>query len=190
MSEAEPRIAQEGTRQGRLLADACEAAAQRLAHAGEIGRADVGQFTRLDITPDLLERIRLRGIGGQSLYGEPDMLPVEIRPHVATLVTAQTVANQHDPASAKVPLGRADEGHRGPLGIRAGVGVGEEAAAATVPAKRQGARYRQPLPVPLGMCHREANNARLREVKSAHPPARGGSEMSREIESEAGTIGP
>ena len=151
MSEAEARVAQEGAGQRGLPADAGQAAAQWAAQAGEVGGTHVGQFTRLHIAPDLFEGIQLRGVGGQPLHGEPGALPAKIRGHVATLVAAQAVPDQHDPAAAKMPLERAHEGHQGPVGVCAGGGVEEEAAAPAVPAKRQGARHRQALPVAAGV---------------------------------------
>ena len=151
MSDAETRVTQEGAGQRRLLADAGEPAAQRSAQAGEIGGAHVGQFPRLHVAPDLLQRIQLRGVRGQRLHGQPGALSAKIRGHVATLVAAQAIPDQHDPAAAKMPLERAHEGHQGPVGVCAGGGVEEEAAAPAVPPKRQGARHRQTLPVAAGV---------------------------------------
>lgn len=151
MLEAEARVVQEGPGQRRLLADAREATAQRLAQAGQIRRTHVGELTRLHVAPDLLDWIQLRGVRWQALHGEPGALAPQVRRHVSTLVPAQPVPDQHDAAPAKMPLERAHEGHERAIGIRASAGVEEEPAAPAIPAVRQGARHRQAFPVPAGV---------------------------------------
>lgn len=142
---------QEGPGQGRLLADTSEATAQRLAQTGQIRRTHVGEFARLHVAPDLLDRIQLRGVRRQALHGEPGALAPHVRRHIATLVTTQAVPDQHDAAPSKMPLERAHEGHERAIGVGARAGLEEEPAAPTIPAVRQGARHRQAFPVPAGV---------------------------------------
>src|SRR5258708_35944614 len=128
MSEAEARVAQESAGQRRLLADASEAAAQGLAQAGEVRRTYVGEFARLHVAPDLLERIQLRGIRRQALHGEPGALALQVHRHVSTLGTTQAVPDQHDAAPPKMPLERPHQAHAAAIGGPAGAATGEEPA--------------------------------------------------------------
>jgi hypothetical protein len=151
MLEAEARVVQEGPGQRRLLADTSEAAAQRLAQAGQIRRTHVGELAGLHVAPDLLDRIQLRGVRWQAFHGEPGALAPHVGRHVATFMTAQAVPDQHDGAPAKMSLERAHEGHERAIGVGAGAGLEEEPAAPAIPAVRQGARHRQAFPVPAGV---------------------------------------
>jgi hypothetical protein len=166
MLEAETRVVQEGPRQRRLLADASEATAQRLAQTGQIRCTHVGELARLHVAPDLLDRIQLRGVCRQALHGEPGPLAPHVRRHVATLVTAQAVPDQHDTAPSKMPLERAQEGHERAIGVGAGAGLEEEPAAPTIPAVCQGARHRQAFPVPAGV--KEDRRLAARRPRAPH----------------------
>src|SRR5678809_232856 len=104
MSEAEARVAQEGTGQGGPLADAGKAAAQRATQTGEIRGTYVGQLDRLHVAPHLLQGIQLGRVGGQPLHREPGTLATKIRGHGAARVAAQAVPDHHEPAAAEVPL--------------------------------------------------------------------------------------
>src|SRR4026208_769760 len=88
MSEAEARVAQEGTGQGGPLADAGKAAAHRRTQTGEIRGTYVGQLDRLRVAPRLLQGIQLGRVGGQPLPREPGTLATKIRGHVAARVGA------------------------------------------------------------------------------------------------------
>jgi hypothetical protein len=139
---------QEGAGQGGLPADPGEAAPQGPVQAGEIGCAHISQVGGLHVAPDLFDRIQLRGIGGQGLHGEPGALAGEVGGHVATLVSAQAIPDQDDPAPAKMPLEGAHERDERTIGIAAGMGLEKEPRSAPIPAKRQRAGHRQAFPVP------------------------------------------
>ena len=166
MLEAEARVVQEGPGQRRLLADTSEAAAQRLAQAGQIRRTHVGELAGLHVAPDLLDRIQLRGVRWQAFHGEPGALAPHVRRHVSTRVTAQAVPDQHDAAPTKMPLERAHEGHERAIGVCPGAGVEEEPAAPPIPAVRQGTRHRQALPVPAGV--KEDRRLAARRPRATH----------------------
>ena len=64
---------------------------------GERGGWQVGQLDVLEVGPQILDRVELGRVGGQSLCSEPVVLAVEVGPHPVAPVRAQPVPDQHHP---------------------------------------------------------------------------------------------
>ena len=134
-----------------VTADARKAPPQGTAQGREIRRAHVGQVPGLHVAPDLLHGIQVRRVGGQALDREPRALAAQVREHPAALVPAEAIPDEDDPPAAEMPLEHAQKGDEAGVGVTAGVGLKEEATAAAVPAKGQGARDGEPVPMAPGV---------------------------------------
>ena len=148
MSEAQPRVVQEREGQVWLTPDARKAPTQRRTERGEIRRAHVGEFARLDVAPDLFDRVQFRRRGRQALYGEPRSLASQIVAHATALVATQAVPNEDDSTATEMPFERVHERDEDAVRVSAGMRLKEEPTAAAVPAKGEGARDGEAFPVP------------------------------------------
>jgi len=151
MSETQPRVTQEGEGKVGMTTDASEAPTQRGPERGEIRCADVREFTRLDVAPDLFDGVELRRIGGQPFDGEPPALPAQIPEHAAALVAAEAIPDQDDAPAGEMAFERLHERDEDLVGVAPGVRLKEEAAAAAVPPKRQGPGDGQAGPMSTGV---------------------------------------
>lgn len=140
-------MTQEAKRQHGVGPDAAHAGAQRLGERLEVGGAVIGQVTALDVAPQGLDRIQLRGVGRQALDGEPGPLGGDVRAHAATGVRAQAIPQQDDPLPSEVALECPQEGQQGICGIGARPSLEEQPSAPSIPPKGQGGGDGQPLPV-------------------------------------------
>jgi len=150
MSESQPSVVQEGEGQAGLTANAGKAATERGTERGEIGRAHVGKFARLNGTPDLFDGVQVRSIGRQALDGEPPSLSSQEVEHATALMPAQPIPNEDDSTASEMPVERLHERDEHAVGVAARVRLKEKATATAVPAKRQGARDGEAFPVPAG----------------------------------------
>src|SRR5467141_3628432 len=60
----------------------------------EILSAEIGQFLPLDIAPYTFYRVQLRRIGGETHYGQPFALTIEIGCHLSAAMRRQSVPKQ------------------------------------------------------------------------------------------------
>jgi len=146
MSDRQARVTQERERQGGPTAHAGQAGAEGATQGREVWGADVGHLLALDVAPQRFDGIEVRGVGRQRFHPQPVGLLSEVRPHSPALVRAQAVPDEDHALASEVPAERAQKRDEGPVGVGAGAGLKEEARAAAIPAKRQGAGDRQALP--------------------------------------------
>src|ERR1700747_2078608 len=104
MSESQARVPQEGDGQRRWVPDAGESDTKRPAQPEDVDGAEVGEFTVLEVAPDLLDGIELRCIARQAFDRQPRPLVSEIPVHDAALVRTESVPDQDDGAAAEMAL--------------------------------------------------------------------------------------
>jgi len=147
MSERQPCVVQEREGQIGPTAHAREAGAERSAQGCEIRSTDVRELARFNIAPDLFDRIQVRRVGRQAFDGEPSALARDVRRHPTALVRPQAVPDEDDPLTSEVPFEIVQERDEPDVGIGVRLALEEEARAAAIPAKGQGASHREPFPV-------------------------------------------
>ncbi len=129
-----------------LATHAGKAVVQGLAQRGQLRRAHIGQFARLDITPHLFDRVQVRGIARQAFDVQPAALARQICAHGPAPVRAQAVPDQDHRPAAKMPFQVTQKSDEGPGRIGAGTRLEIEAGPPPIPAEGQRPGYREPLP--------------------------------------------
>src|SRR6266545_7300221 len=66
---------------------------------GEVLRAEIGQLVLLQVAPDVLDRIELRGVAGEELDFDARMLAGEELPDQLTFVDVGSVPDHQQPAA-------------------------------------------------------------------------------------------
>ena len=148
MSERQPGVTKKREGQVWLASHAREARVERRAQSGEARRADIGQLPRLDVAPELFDRVQVWRVAGQPLDREPRSLPRQVGGHHAARVATQAVPDEQHALTGEVALEVAQKRNEGGVRVAPGARLEEEASPAAVPAKRQRAGDRQPLPIP------------------------------------------
>jgi len=151
MSERQSGVPKERTSQVGVATHAGEASVQGAAQRGQVGRAQIRQFARLDIAPHLFDGIQFGGIAREALDVQPATLVRQVRLHRAAPMRAQPIPDQDDAAAPEVSSQMAQESDQGPRRISAGARLEIEAGPAAIPAERERARHREPLPGPAGV---------------------------------------
>lgn len=133
--------------QGLRAPNATKAGAQLVLDLVEIVRAEVREFTALDVAPHQLGRIEVRGVAGQAFDREPGALRPEVRLHGAALMGRQAIPDQNDPPPAKFSLEVGQELDQGHVVVTARPRLKEESAAPEVPPERHGDGDGELLPI-------------------------------------------
>ncbi len=74
-------MAQEGEGERGLAPDACAARSNRAPQRPHVGRAQIGQFAALQISPQQFDGIEIRRVGGEPLGVQPGLLRREEARH-------------------------------------------------------------------------------------------------------------
>jgi len=142
---------EEGEGEVRVATHTGEPVVQGSAQRGQLRRAHVGKFARLDVAPDLFDRVQLRSIAGQRFDLQPAALVSHVGAHRAALMRAQAIPDQDHAAAPKVSFQMAQKLDERQGRIGAGARLEIETGPPPIPAECQRSRHREPLPGPAGL---------------------------------------
>lgn len=151
MSQPYAGMLQECEGERRLAPDAPAARSNGVSQRPDVRRAEVGQFTALQIAPEEFDGVEIRRVGRKTFDVQPGTLRAEVGRHAVTFVRAESIPDEHDTLAAEVSLQGAQERDERRVGIRAWVGLKVQAGAPTIPTKRERGGDRQPLPIRPGV---------------------------------------
>jgi hypothetical protein len=131
-------MAEKGECQRGRTSNAPEARADRPLDLAEVVRAEIGQFSPLDVAPDEFGRIEVGRVARQALDGEPRALSLQVRRHGPALMRRQAIPDQNETLPTKMTPELVQEAHQRDVVVASGPRREDQATAATVPAERQG----------------------------------------------------
>lgn len=146
MSSKKTRVGEEGATEPASAADGTDTSAYAAAQPVQILDGSVGQCGRIQMRPELLDGIQLRGIGRQRLDPEPVAVTGQGLLRDVATVSGQSVPEQ-DHRAASVPSERLEKAHNLGAAHAALVQSQKPAQPPTVGAGQHGADPRQLLPV-------------------------------------------
>ena len=107
--ECQLSLLPEGADQPRAMLHRAQASAGPVANFGQAVDAEVGDFSVLEVVPDLFDRIELRGVGREKLELHRPLLRFQPAPHEQALVRAQAVPDDEQRPVAQLPAQRLQE---------------------------------------------------------------------------------
>jgi hypothetical protein len=151
MSQAHPGMLQECERERWPASHTPTAQSNGAAQRREIRRAEIGQFARLQVSPQQLDGVEIWGVRGEPFDLQPLALRGEVGCHSMTLVRAQPIPDQDDALIPGMLLQGSHEADERRVGVRARVGLKVQPGPSAIPPKREGGGDRQPFPIRPGM---------------------------------------
>src|SRR5262245_32658412 len=103
LSKRETGLVEEGKAQLLRASHAVHSSVESRGGLAEISSAEIGEFLAFDVSPQILDGVKLWGIAGQPLDREPVGLAAEVFGHVGAAMGRQSVPYEDDPAAAEVP---------------------------------------------------------------------------------------